>query len=244
MIEFEGEIIYNKDYVHEGQRVVKIIQISSKNAPNFSFIPGQFVMISAGSVPNPQDPSRLKYSSMSVASAPHQKGMIELCIRLPEDRPGVSLYLKNNAKIGMIIKVKGAFGVFGMNKEQKNVVFVATGTGIAPLMSMLRHLVFEKFSGKILFFYGCRSKEDFLYEEELKQIVKNNKNFELHVMFSRDQQDGKIGYIQDTINEFDFPKEKEKTFAYICGNPSSVEAQVAVLKEKGFSNEQIHFEKW
>ena len=222
MKEFEGKIIFIKDYIFNEDRIVKIIQISTENEPDFEFVPGQFVMISAGNVKNPQDPQRLKYSSMSICSAPHQLEMLELCIRMPKEIKGISMYLKNNAKIGEIIKVKGAFGVFNLKKEQGEVVFVATGTGIAPIMSMLRHLVHEKFKEKIYFFYGCRGKKDYLYQKELEEIQKNNPNFELHVSFSREELNGRTGYIQEIVKNYSFPQNKEKIQAYVCGSPRSV----------------------
>jgi len=242
--EFDGKITFIKDYVFNDKRVVKIIQISTENEPGFDFIPGQFVMISAGNIKNPQDPSRLKFSSMSICSAPYQKGIIELCIRMPNEIDGISMYLKKNAKIGELIKVKGAFGAFNLIKEQSEIVFVATGTGIAPLMSMLRHLVHEKFKEKIYFFYGCRGKKDYLYQDELEKIQKNNSNFELHVSFSREELNGRAGYIQEIVKNYSFPQNKEKIQTYVCGSPRSVEQQVPTLKKHGFKEENIHFEKW
>lgn len=242
MLEFEGKIVSVKDYSHEGKSVAKVFQVKP-SIPVFDFVPGQFVMISAGNVPNPVDPKRLKFSSMSICSAPHQKGIIELCIRMP-DKPGVSSYLKENGKIGEVIKFKGPFGTFNLEKEQRGVVFVGTGTGIAPLMSMLRHLVHEKFGGKILFFYGCRGKDDFLYGGELFELQKTNLNFEFYYSFSKEVVDGKKGYIQETVKAHSFPKNKDGIHAYICGNPVSVQEQVSALKEKGFSEKNIHFEKW
>lgn len=242
MIEFEGKITGIQSYDHGSDSVAKVFQIST-NLQDFQFVPGQFVMISAGNVKNPNDPERLKFSSMSICSAPHQKGFIELCIRMHE-KPGVSKYLKENAKIGETIRVKGPFGAFVMKPEQTGVVFVSTGTGIAPLMSMLRHLVFAKFGGKIYFFYGCRSNDDFLYKEELLDYKKKLKNFELFVNFSKAKINGRQGYIQQIIKEYNFPKKLDTVHTYICGSPVSVEQQIATLKGKGFDGKNIHFEKW
>ncbi|MBI2597957.1 MAG: FAD-dependent oxidoreductase [Candidatus Diapherotrites archaeon] len=240
--EFEGKITKITDYSHDGKSVAKVFNVDIDGV-KLDFLPGQFVMISAGNVPSPIDPSRLKYSSMSICSAPHQKGLIELCIRMP-DHPGVSKYLKEHAKTGEKIKFKGPFGTFRMVEEQSAVVFVATGTGIAPLMSMLRHLLHKNFSGKIWFFYGCRSNDDFLYKKELMECQKKHENFELHASFSKAMLEGRMGYIQEIVKNHVFPEDKAGIHAYVCGNPVSVQQQTETLKDKGFEEKSLHFEKW
>lgn len=243
MMQFDGTIASITDYSHAGESVAKVFRVDISGVSGFDFVPGQFVMISAGNVPSLTDPTRPKFSSMSICNAPHEKGFIELCIRMP-DRPGVSRYLKEHGRVGEKIGLKGPFGAFNLVEGQKSVVFVATGTGIAPIMSMLRHLLYKNFSGKIWFFYGCRSGNDFLYRKELEGYQKKFKNFELYASFSKAMLGGRMGYIQEVVKNYSFPKNKEGIHAYVCGNPVSVQQQVDTLKGAGFGEKNIHFEKW
>ena len=243
--DFESKVLEIKDYVDEGKVAVKILKLSTENAASFDFKPGQFVMIYTDEVKSPNDPNRPKLSSMSICNAPHQKGYVELCIRMHEKPgPSVSRFIRDNVKAGGKLKVKGPFGVFGMAQNHTQAVFVSTGTGIAPMMSMLRHLIFTKFSGKIIFFYGCRNQNDFLYKEELFKAAKENKNVDLQIIFSREKYNDKQGYVQDLLKAYNFANDKNTTHVYLCGNPTAVTEEKKVLNEIGFKEENLHDEKW
>ncbi|GEM_PF-923310 len=245
MFDFEARILEIRDYVDEGKLQVRVLRFSTEKAPDFDFKPGQFVMIYTDSVKSLNNPEKPKLSSMSICSAPHQKSFVELCIRM-HDKPGpsVSRFIGENAKAGDTLHLKGPFGVFGMVENQKTVGFVGTGTGIAPLMGMLRHLIFTKFKGKIVFFYGCRNKNDFLYGDELVAAEKSNPNLELQVIFSRESFRGKQGYVQELLKEYKFPQDNKSMHFYLCGNPAAVQEEKEVLASLGFSEEQVHDERW
>lgn len=244
VLDFESEISSIKDYVDEGKTTVRMIQLSTKNAPGFDFKAGQFVMIYVDGIKSPNDPSKPKLSSMSICNAPSQKGFVELCLRV-HDKPGpsVSRFIAEQGKTGMKVGVKGPFGVFGMKENPKNVAFVGTGTGIAPLMSMFRHLLSQKFLGKIVFFYGCRNNNDFLYKEELLRAAGENKNVDLQVIFSREEFRGKTGHVQELLKAYNFSDKKSFQF-YLCGNPRAVQEEKDALFGLGFLPEQVHDEKW
>ena len=243
-MDFQSEITGIKDYIDEGMLAVRVIQLSTKNAPGFDFKPGQFVMIYADEIKSQNDQLKRKLSSMSICSAPGQKGFIELCLRI-HDKPGpsVSRFIGENGKVGLKVGVKGPFGVFNLVEGQKNAAFVGTGTGIAPLMSMFRHLVAQKFGGKIVFFYGCRNKNDFLYGDELLKAAKENKNVDLQVIFSRETFNGKTGYVQQLLKDYGFSGKEMFQFC-LCGNPRAVQEEKGTLLELGFKQEQVHEEKW
>ena len=241
--EFNARLLEMKDYTNEGELIVRVMKFSTEKAKDFSYKPGQFVMISVDNVMSPTDQTKLKQSAMSIASAPHEKGYIELCIKM-HDKPGVSKYIKDKVKAGDEITVKGPFGVFGLVESQEQAVFVSTGTGIAPLMSMARHLVNAKFSKPVKFFYGCRRKENFLYGKELQQFAKSMKNFELNVICSRENFNGRQGHVQELLKGYKFKGNIGGTHAYVCGNPQAVEEIISALKETGLKAENIHKEQW
>lgn len=245
VMDFESPILDIQDYFDEGKLAVRVIKLGTQNAQGFEFKPGQFVMISVDQVKSLNDATKPKMSSMSICNAPHEKGYVELCMRMHEKPgPSVSRYVGENAKKGDKIRVKGPFGVFGLVENQQTVILVSTGTGIAPMMSMLRHLLFTGFNGKIVFFYGCRNKNDFLYGKELQQLAAKNKNLELQIIFSREAYNGRQGYVQSLLENYSFPIDKSNVHVYLCGNPVAVSEEKKVLSAKGFAETNMHDEKW
>jgi len=246
MVNFDGAIKEVKEYIEEGKPVVKIFKVSTGNVKDFTFKAGQFAMISVDAVKNPANPAVLKQSAMSISSSPSDKGYIEFCIRMagkPENE-SVSSWLDKHGKPGTAIHLRAPFGVFNLVDDAEEHVFAAAGTGIAPMMSFVRQLNAEKSRKKFRLFFGCRNDKDYLYRQELEKIAKQNKNFGLHVIYSRSDRLGKKGHVQELLKDYKFGNKLEKTHAYVCGNPQAVAEMIDVLKQKGFPEKNVHEEKW
>ncbi|MDO8634605.1 MAG: FAD-dependent oxidoreductase [archaeon] len=245
IMDFEAPILDIKDYFDEGKLAVRVVKLGTAAAQGFEFKPGQFVMISVDAVKSINDPAKPKMSSMSICSAPHEKNFFELCMRIHEKPgPSVSRYIGEKAKKGDKVRVKGPFGVFSMVEGHETAILVSTGTGIAPMMSMLRHLLATGFKGKIVFFYGCRNKNDFLYGKELQESAAKSKNLDLQVIFSREPYNGRQGYVQSLLESYAFPSDLSKVHVYLCGNPVAVSEEKKALVGRGFADANLHEEKW
>src|SRR3989344_1270432 len=119
-MEWEAKILKIKDYLHEGKISDRILTLSTPN--DFSFQAGQFVMIAHDSVKNRNNPSQLKWGSMSIASSSMQKESIELVISVGEPH-GITNFAANQRKTGDTLKVRGPFGVFGIKEAYDELVF-------------------------------------------------------------------------------------------------------------------------
>ncbi len=110
-----------------------IIKVVLRLPPNgtFNFLPGQYINITAKSSIR---------RSYSIANAPQQSGKIELHIRkVPQG--AMSQYWFEEAKVNDLLRFEGPLGTFCVReKPEKNIIFLATGTGIAPIKSILEHL--------------------------------------------------------------------------------------------------------
>jgi len=244
--QFDGIIKEVREYRDDGRPVVKIFKVGTEAAADFTFKAGQFAMISVDAVKNPANPATLKQSAMSISSSPHEKGYIEFCIRMagkPESE-SVSSWLDKHGKAGTTLHVRAPFGVFTLAEDAESYAFVATGTGIAPMMGFIRELNGKKSAKKFMLFYGCRNENDFLYREELEGLVNKNRNFEMHVIFSRSDSAGRKGHVQEMIKAEKFTGSMEKRHAYVCGNPQAVVEMMDALKQAGFRDKNVHEEKW
>ncbi len=207
----------------------------------FSFVPGQFVMLS---LPGLVDSTGRKITkAYSIASSPGDREILELCIvNYPNGVLSTPLF---RLKVGDEAIVTGPYGVFKLKMPvQKGTIFIAGGTGIAPLISMLRLLYSEGYKEKLWLFYSISEQKLFMFKDELLGYVKSN-NLKLIVSTSNSGSSLEFekGRVTDTFPKFAADISKEAQF-YICGPPLMVTDTVKMLDQLGFRKENIHKEQW
>ena len=239
-MEFNSKILETKKCEDE-KNCFRIVKFEKPKA--FDFKSGQFIMIASEDFKLRDAPEKLKWSSFSIASSPFQKEL-ELCIKIYETK-GLTEHLKSK-KQGDEIIIKGPFGNFTLNKDFKEVSFVALGTGIAPMISMIRTLLHNGEKKPINLFYGFRNRCCFLYHEELQEMEKNHSNFNLYFVPSDPESDWDVpkGFVQDLIEKNNFSVSKEEVDFFMCGIPKALESIKEFLIKKGFNSEKIFYEKW
>lgn len=206
--------------------------------PQFEFKAGQFVMIDL-----PID-SKITYRSYSIASAPNGTNEFELLIVLNPDGKGTP-YLWENIVVGSIVKVAGPVGKFTLPEElDREVCFLCTGTGIAPLRSMLHDIMNKnKLHYPVKIIFGSRKKEDLLYYEEMAQLAEQYSQFEFIPVLSRETSDvwsGKTGYVHE-VYEYIYA-DKRPCYFYICGWSAMIKEARERLVNLGYTKNDIKFE--
>ncbi len=152
----------------------------------FKFQAGQFITLDL-----PIHEKRLKrWRSYSIANSPNDENIIELCIVLLPDGLGTN-YLFNEVEIGDVIKFKGPTGAFVLPESvssEDNLMLVATGTGIAPVRSIiLDELSKGNKTPNIKLIFGTRKIEDILYYNEWKELSDANAKFSFEIALSREE---------------------------------------------------------
>lgn len=138
-----------------------VLKITFRFPPNqaFTFLPGQYVNIIKGPIKR----------SYSIANAVGEKGSIELFIK-NYNGGQLSQYWFNEARVNDLLRIEGPKGTFFLRnlEEVDNLIFLATGTGIAPIRSILESMDIEKMTNlKIYLFWGVRNYEDLFWTPEL-----------------------------------------------------------------------------
>ncbi len=201
-----------------------------------AFVPGQFVMLSADGLQNLN--KTLVKRSYSIASKPTDED-IEVCIAKVDG--GAFSGKIHEMKEGEKLNIEGPYGRFRLKDNENDIVMVAGGAGIAPMMSMLRTLFESKAGQKIHLFFGVRSPEEIIYREELSAMARQHENFELIIGFSEEAEVGLRGNIHEVIRMHGLSPGKD---TYVCGPPAMVKAVREVLAELKFSKEDIQAEQW
>lgn len=244
MVEFKSHITKVVDFPVPDGAPTRVFECELPASVAMPYISGQFAMIAHPEVKLLANPNALKWASYSISSSPEQKGMLEFCIG--DGSPtGVSRKLMN-LKVGDEMLIKGAFGKFLLDENAPEYVFLATGTGIAPLISMIRTLLSKNKTVPITLYFGFRYPSQYMYREEIEELQKKYANFKANIVASRpdDAWAYNKGHVQDTLKNHSSPNLKQVK-VYICGKPEIAEELVKFcLETVQFTPENVIIEKW
>lgn len=184
----------------------------------------------------------------SIASAPEEiraHGALEFLVKVePSGRWG---HLFDRLARGMRIAVSEPFGsfVFPDHPAERSFLFIAGGTGIAPLRSMIRHAQLARVPGRLRLLYSARSPEDFPYLPELRGMARR-KEIEVWVTATRGEIPGTWRGSRGRINASHVGPlvDGEPTLCFVCGPASMVDAVPRLLLELGVPKENIRLEDW
>lgn len=214
------------------------LHIELREPHELEFQAGQYVSVEVGGG---------ERRSYSIASAPSMKHAVELCVDITPGGKG-SEYVKN-LRPGSEVSFLAPLGVFIIKPEdlvkEKKLLFVATGTGIAPLRSMILDLLRDKKDARPLWLYwGLRFVEDMFWEEEFRQMHEFFTNFHFHLTLSKPPNHWPLcsGYVTNCLkNELKLGGEWG---IYLCGSKEMVIDGSKLITEMGVPKEQVHFEKF
>jgi ferredoxin-NADP reductase len=186
--------------------------------------------------------------SYSIASAP-EDGRLALVVERLEDGE-VSPYLTDELRAGDRLELRGPIGgwfTWGA-KEGGPLLLVAGGSGIAPLMAMIRHRAAAHSDAPVRLLYSSRSREETIYAEELESLAAGGSGaLEVFHTLTRSQPVGWTGYsrrIDHEILEEVAPTPEQRPLAFVCGPTPLVETVATVLVELGHDPARIKTERF
>jgi ferredoxin-NADP reductase len=205
---------------------------------HFDFDAGQFINLMV----QPPGVEKLIKRPYSIASPPIWKGYMDLCWKRVDG--GVVTNYLWTLKEGDKLQIQGPLGRFTVKEPMpKSIVYVSTGTGIAPFRSMIHTLLKNNTPVEIWNIFGNRFEEDILYKEEFETLAKEHNNFKNVFTVSRPKTwKGESQYVQFMLKKYiSSPKD---VHIYICGLTAMINAVVHTATEMGFTKEQIFYEKY
>jgi benzoate/toluate 1,2-dioxygenase reductase subunit len=201
----------------------------------FQFHPGQYVNIH---VPG-ADTSR----SYSMANAPCDPHDLEFQIRLLPN--GVmSDFLRRNGVCNTSLEIEGPKGIFYLRDGGGPLLMIAGGTGLAPMVSMLRHMAgSDSVEREIVLCFGVTAPGDLYYVDELKDLIGQFPNGQLRLAMTEAGADwpGHKGFVTDLVEQGDIGPDMQ---AYLCGPPVMIEAARKRLAGFGMQSEAIFAEEF
>jgi ferredoxin-NADP reductase len=185
--------------------------------------------------------------SYSIASAPEDSHLAITVERLDDGE--VSPYLVGEVKVGDQVELRGPIGGYFVWKagESRPLLLIAGGSGVVPLMAMIRHRALSGANVPARLLYSSRSFDDIIYKEELERLASSDQGLTVAHALTRSHPGGWKGYTRridrEMLREVAWPKE-QTPIAFICGPTSFVEAAANLLIEAGYDAAWIKTERF
>jgi ferredoxin-NADP reductase len=235
----EWQFAHVHDVVVETRRV-KSLMLQPAGWPGH--LPGQHVDIRLTAEDGYQ-----AQRSYSIASSPEDE-LLALTVERVKDGE-VSPYLLDELRVGDKLELRGPIGGYFVwtGAAREPVYLLAGGTGITPLMSMLRHRDRRPSRPPTLLIYSARSWEDIVYRDELEAMMQRDSSFRLVYALTRRQPEdwtGHRGRINKGFLSANWFPPAHNPRIYVCGPTTFVETAASLLVELGFNPLSIKTERF
>ena len=169
-----------------------LLRLALPKSPPFKFYAGQYAdILYKGTV-----------RSYSLANAPSDNGVMEFHVRLREGGVFSPTLFSGSLKVGDVLRVRAPLGAFTLNENSdKPLIFIATGTGFAPIKSLLQHLCDTQPSRSVHLYHGARDTAGLYDEAALRELLYLLPNARYTPVLSRadDAWQGARGYITEHV---------------------------------------------
>ncbi len=249
-----------------------IIRVSPDGWTLSDFKPGQYTVVGLpGSAPRiplsdpepePAKPDKMILRAYSIASSSRHNQYLELYVTLV--RSGALtprlFALEAGDKVHLGTKITGMFTLDKI-PEDANVVLMATGTGLAPYMSMIRSSLVPNSPRRFAVLHGAWHSWDLGYSSELTTLDLMVENFHYFPVINDTSREitpwgGEVGFVQEMwsrgliAKKWGFEPAPDNTHVFLCGNPHMITDAVKLLLDRGFREDtrkemgEIHLEKF
>lgn len=234
-----------KDIRRETEEAVSVaFEIPAQQQPEYQFKQGQYVTLKLTI-----DGEEIR-RSYSLCSSPYSIDK-ELRVAIKEVAGGkASTYINRHLKVGDEMEVMTPMGSFTSilsGSKSRDYVLFAGGSGITPMMSILKSILYVEKKSKIHLIYANKNEESTIFKTELDKIAAENKNLTLVYIFEHPAQ--KISDLQTGIITTDKAKELVKKFGgtkadeyFICGPGPMMENVKTTLEDLKVKKDKIHVE--
>ncbi|HET7400791.1 MAG TPA: CDP-6-deoxy-delta-3,4-glucoseen reductase, partial [Usitatibacter sp.] len=213
---------------------VAILSLKLPTGERLQFLAGQYIdiLLKEG-----------KRRSFSMANAPHDDQFLQLHIR---KSPGgtFSNYVFEEMKERAILRFEGPLGTFYLREDSdKPMIFVAGGTGFAPIKAQVEHLFHHGSDRQMVLYWGARSRKDLYLPELPVQWQRDHPNFTFIPVLSdplpEDEWPGRTGFVHQAVLD-DF-RDLSGYQVYACGAPAMTDvARQSFVAERGLPEDEFY----
>jgi Na+-transporting NADH:ubiquinone oxidoreductase subunit F len=247
-IEIPEELFSVQEYTCECSKIVdlthdiKLFRFELIAPESIEFVPGQYMQFLT---PVYQPGGEEVYRAYSIASDPNEKNVIELIIRLVPD--GIcTTYCFEYLKVGDKVKMNGPYGDFYLSGTDSEMIFIAGGSGMAPLKCILHHLKNTGSMRKTTYYFGANTQSEMFMVGLMRKFEQELDSFKFVPVIAKPEEgtswDGETGLVTHAVTRH--VKNAPQCQAYLCGSPGMIDASIKVLCEMGMSENDIYYDKF
>ncbi len=235
LLHYDAEDYRLEHAISDGEAAVETVEQLTADivrlvlrAEEFDFVPGQYIDLH---VPEADDGAR---RSFSMANLPGE-GLIELMIkRYPGGR--LSGMLDGRVKVGDRLAFTGPYGAFRLRDSAEPLLLIAGGSGMAPILCLLRQLAREACEKPVRFFYGAQTEQDLFYIDEVEELGAALADFRFMPVVER--------FVHEAVDEYLAADEIASPDVYMCGPPPMIEAAETMLANHGIDDSRVFMDKF
>ncbi len=236
--EYRGRVEWIRDLTHD----MKELRIELIEPETIKFVAGQYVQIEAPAYRGSPAPV---FRAYSMSNPPSDDRHVETIIRLV---PGgtCTTWVFEILREGDEVSFTGPFGDFRLSDGDREMIWIAGGSGMAPFWSIARDMKDKGIARPCTYFFGAVRGKDMFFLDEMRQMEKELPSFRyLPALSGPEEGDdwaGETGLITEVVGRcVTNGAEKE---AYLCGSPGMIDASIEALHAKGITDDHIYFDKF
>jgi len=236
--QFATEVASIVDLTHD----IKEVRLRLLDPLEIDFKAGQFVQIQ---VPPYALSEEEVYRAYSISSAPSERGMVEMQIRLVPN--GIcTTWVHRFLKVGDRVTVNGPHGDFHLRDTDREIVFIAGGPLTVTRSSMLLEMCESRNPRRTRYFFGAVRRRDLFHLETMRRMEQELPDFTFIPALSgaapEDGWTGETGLITEVLDRH--IADGGNIEAYLCGSPGMIDAAVRTLNAKGVAEDRIFYDKF
>ncbi len=223
-------------------RDIVSLRLTAVEPATYDFKPGQYADIKI--------PGTDEHRSFSMASTQSTPGEVEFLIKkYPGGR--FAALLDDGLALGDRVDLTGPYGSFTLKDAHVlPVVCIGGGAGMAPILSLLKHLNETGSTRPVRFYYGARTPDDVFYVDLITTLGEKLRDFEFTVCLSESMPEDptSLGFRAEAGNVTDVVARHEEALAkaevYLCGPPPMVDAALVFLDQQGVPADQVFYDSF
>lgn len=247
-IEVPPELFAIREYVCRCAQItdltgdIKLFRFELTESATMDFVPGQYVQLLTPAYGKSRSEV---YRAYSIASDPAEKGVIELIVRLV---PGgiCTTYCFEHLKEGDEVRINGPYGDFRLSESEAPIVFIAGGSGMAPIKCMLHHMKSAANRRQAVYYFGANDPDELFLGELMSRFESELADYRYVPVVARPREGqawaGQTGLVTEVVQK---DLENASSYeAYLCGSPGMIDASIEVLKGLGVEEANIFYDKF
>jgi len=227
-----------KDLTHD----IKQFRFELVEPESIDYVPGQYIQLLT---PVYEKSSEEVHRAYSISSDSEEKDAVELIIRLV---PGgiCTTWCFEYLKVSDQIKMNGPYGDFRLSDSDAPIVFIAGGSGMAPIKCILHYMKNTGNKRKATYYFGANVVKELFLIDLMRDFESELTDFQFVPVVAEPEQDenwdGETGLVTEAVQR-DL-KNASECEAYLCGSPGMIDAAIKILHELGMNDDSIFYDKF